>query len=78
MDLGPEDCRTIFLDWALGLPEGAGRPEIAALLDHYGPAPPRPPDDRRPARGPGTRPAPRPPRPPPQALIRLPDERLGF
>ena len=36
MDIGPEDCRTIFLDWALGLPEPAGRPEIAALLDHYG------------------------------------------
>ena len=25
MELGPEDCRTVFLDWALGLPEG-GRP----------------------------------------------------
>ncbi len=37
MDLGPEDCRTIFLDWALGLPEGAGAAEIAALLAHYAP-----------------------------------------
>jgi hypothetical protein len=36
MELGPEDCRTIFLDWALGL-DGAGRAEIAALLAHYGP-----------------------------------------
>ena len=40
MELGPEDCRTIFLDWALGLPEAAGEPEIAALLAHYGPAHP--------------------------------------
>ena len=37
MEIGPEDCRTIFFDWALGLPEGAGRAEVAALLDHYGP-----------------------------------------
>jgi hypothetical protein len=36
MDLTPEDCRTVFLDWALGL-DGAGRDEIAALLAHYGP-----------------------------------------
>jgi hypothetical protein len=40
MRLTPEDCRTIFLDWALGLPEAAGPPEIAALLAHYGPANP--------------------------------------
>ena len=38
MELTPGDCRTVFLDWALGLPEGGGRVEIAALLDHYGPA----------------------------------------
>ena len=31
----PEDCRTIFLDWALGQP-GAGPAEIAELLAHYG------------------------------------------
>lgn len=37
MDLGPEDCRTVFFDWALGLPDPAGRDEIAALLAHYGP-----------------------------------------
>jgi hypothetical protein len=36
MDVGPQDCRTIFLDWALGLPD-AGPAEIAALLAHYGP-----------------------------------------
>ena len=35
--LGPEDCRTIFLDWALGLPDPAGPAEIAVLLAHYGP-----------------------------------------
>ena len=40
MDLGPEDCRTVFLDWALGLPEGAGAAEIEALLAHYGAADP--------------------------------------
>jgi hypothetical protein len=37
MQVGPADCRTIFLDWALGLAEGAGTAEIAALLAHYGP-----------------------------------------
>jgi len=40
MQLGPADCRTIFLDWALGLPDGAGEAEIAALLAHYGAAHP--------------------------------------
>ena len=40
MEIGPEDCRTIFFDWALGLPEGAGAAEIRALLDHYAPAHP--------------------------------------
>lgn len=40
MEIGPEDCRTIFLDWAIGLPEGGGPAEIAALLDHYGPGHP--------------------------------------
>ena len=37
MDIGPEDCRTVFFDWALGLPEGGGTAEIAALFAHYGP-----------------------------------------
>lgn len=34
---GP-DCRTIFLDWAIGLPDGADQmAAIDRLLDHYGP-----------------------------------------
>ena len=37
MAIGPADCRTIFFDWALGLPGPAGAAEIAALLAHYGP-----------------------------------------
>ena len=40
MDLGAEDCRTIFLDWMLGLPEGAGAAEIRAVLERYAPANP--------------------------------------
>jgi hypothetical protein len=40
MNIGPEDCRTIFLDWALGRPEGTGRAEVAALLAHYAPTHP--------------------------------------
>ena len=40
MEIGPKDCRAIFFDWALGMPEGAGREEIAALLAHYGAAQP--------------------------------------
>ena len=47
MQLGPEDCRTIFLDWALGLPGGTGPTEIAALLAHYASGASGPPDDRR-------------------------------
>lgn len=32
------DCRSIFLDWALGLPEDVPAADAAAaLLDHYGP-----------------------------------------
>lgn len=37
MDIGARDCRTIFFDWAVGLPGPAGEAEIAALLAHYGP-----------------------------------------
>lgn len=34
--LGPEDCRAIFFDWALGLPEDADSSAlIAALLERY-------------------------------------------
>jgi hypothetical protein len=40
MAIGPSECRSIFLDWALGLPDGAGRSEIRALLDRYGAAHP--------------------------------------
>jgi hypothetical protein len=37
MELSPAECRSIFLDWALGLPEGAAGPaELAVLLAHYG------------------------------------------
>ena len=37
MDLGPGECRTVFLDWALSLPDGAdARGAIAALLERYG------------------------------------------
>jgi hypothetical protein len=37
MEIGPEEARTIFLDWALGLPEAVGTDDVAALLAHYGP-----------------------------------------
>ncbi|HVH03119.1 MAG TPA: hypothetical protein VM891_09285 [Amaricoccus sp.] len=40
MRLTPGECRSIFLDWVLGLPEGDGRAEIAAVLARYGPAQP--------------------------------------
>lgn len=40
MTLQPAECRSIFLDWALGLPGGAGRAEVARLLERYGPANP--------------------------------------
>jgi hypothetical protein len=40
MEIGPADCRGIFLDWMLGLPEGAGLAEIRAVLDRYGKAQP--------------------------------------
>lgn len=35
--IGPEDCRSIFFDWALGLPEPAEASRAArALLAHHG------------------------------------------
>ena len=38
--LGPEDARTIFLDWALGLPDGTEPAGAAArLLAHHAGAP---------------------------------------
>ena len=34
--LGPQECRTIFLDWALGLPDSANEQDlIAQLLRRY-------------------------------------------
>ncbi|MFO1209554.1 MAG: hypothetical protein U1E40_10075 [Amaricoccus sp.] len=59
MDLGPEDCRTIFLDWMLGLPEGAGAPEIRAVLDRYAAAQPDHPMVAVLREGLGTAPRPR-------------------
>ncbi len=36
--IGPADCRSIFLDWALGLPAGTPPAEAAAaLLAHHAP-----------------------------------------
>lgn len=37
MQIGPEDCRAIFLDWALGLAAPVGAEQVAQLLAHYGP-----------------------------------------
>ncbi len=38
--IGAADCRSIFLDWALGLPAGTSPAEAAAALlaEHRGPA----------------------------------------
>ncbi|MEM7505990.1 MAG: hypothetical protein AAF415_04535 [Pseudomonadota bacterium] len=36
--IGAEDCRSIFFDWALGLPSGQDAAEAARLLlDHHQP-----------------------------------------
>jgi hypothetical protein len=40
MELGPADCRSILLDWALGLDGPADARAVAALLDRYGAAHP--------------------------------------
>ncbi|MGI1663226.1 hypothetical protein ACRDNQ_13375 [Palleronia sp. KMU-117] len=35
------ECRSIFLDWAIGVPQGEDtRAHVATLLDRYGPAAP--------------------------------------
>ena len=35
--IGAPECRSIFLDWALGLPVGHDvRTEVATLIAHYG------------------------------------------
>jgi hypothetical protein len=37
MEIGPGECRTVFLDWALSLPEGADtQAALQALLAQYG------------------------------------------
>lgn len=37
MEIGPGECRTIFLDWALSLPEGTEtRAALQALLARHG------------------------------------------
>ncbi|UYV38861.1 hypothetical protein N4R57_07490 [Rhodobacteraceae bacterium D3-12] len=37
MDIGIEECRVIFLDWALSLPDGMDpKGTIAQLLQRYG------------------------------------------
>ena len=35
MQIGAQDCRTIFLDWALGRPADTAAEDIAALIAHY-------------------------------------------
>jgi hypothetical protein len=41
--IGAADCRSIFLDWALGLPAGVAPAEAAAaLLAHHAPPPEHP------------------------------------
>jgi hypothetical protein len=43
----PAECRSIFLDWALSLPEGASVPEaVAVLMATYGNAMPDHPMNR--------------------------------
>lgn len=42
MEIGPAECRSIFLDWAIGL-ESAGPAEVARLLARYGPSHPEHP-----------------------------------
>lgn len=46
MEVGPRECRTIFLDWALGRPDDDVGDEIRTLLDRYaGSAPDHPMTD---------------------------------
>lgn len=35
MEIGPEEARAIFFDWAMGLPGPVGEGEIRALLEAY-------------------------------------------
>ena len=43
MEIGPEEARAIFFDWAMGAREPVGPVEIAALLAAYGGAQPEHP-----------------------------------
>ena len=43
MDIGSQDCRSIFLDWALGQPEGAIRAQIKTRLARHGASDPEHP-----------------------------------
>lgn len=39
--IGAPECRSIFLDWALGIPPGHDiQTEVQTLLDYYGPTQP--------------------------------------
>lgn len=58
MEIGPAECRSILLDWALGLPS-AGPAEIARLLDLYAGASPDHPMTAVLREGLGQAPAPR-------------------
>jgi len=45
--IGPPECRSIFLDWALSLPEGTPQSEaIGAMLARYGQGAPEHPMTR--------------------------------
>ena len=37
MDIGAAECRSIFLDWALGLKDGDPSAHLPSLLAHYEP-----------------------------------------
>lgn len=41
--IGAAECRSIFLDWALGLPGGAGADDVRRLFEHYAPRHPEHP-----------------------------------
>ena len=43
MEIGPEEARAIFFDWAMGAREPVGRSEIETLLAAYGGAQPEHP-----------------------------------
>lgn len=59
LELGEPECRSIFLDWLLGMGAGTGQDEIRALLNRYGSAQPDHPMTRVLREGLGTGAAPR-------------------